>query len=61
MKCCGNCEYIKTTKSLLGNDILPIGTCRVQPPQYVGMRNAWLYPEVEIGTQACINYKLKGE
>jgi hypothetical protein len=61
MRCCGNCEYVKLTKSLLSNEVLPIGTCRLHPPMWVNIKSAWLYPNVEIGNQACSNYKIKGE
>jgi hypothetical protein len=61
MRCCGNCEFVKITKSLLSQDVLHIGTCRVYPPQYINIKSAWLYPEVSIDNQPCCNYKLKGE
>lgn len=61
MRCCGTCEFVKITKSLLSSEVLPIGSCRVQPPQYINIKSAWLYPEVSIDNQACINYRVKGE
>ena len=61
MKCCGNCEFVRVTESLFNATKLLIGTCRVHPPQYINMKSAWLYPEVAIENQPCINYKEKGE
>jgi hypothetical protein len=58
MRCCGNCEYVHTTKALLSDGLLPIGSCRVQPPQYIAIKSMWLYPEVRLETQACCNYKV---
>lgn len=61
MNCCGNCYYVKLTNALLSGGVLSIGSCRVQPPQYINIKSAWLYPEVSIENQPCINYKPKGD
>lgn len=61
MRCCGNCEYVKVTKSLLDSTVLPVGMCKVKPPQWIPIKSAWLYPEVDIQCQPCGWYKMKGE